>query len=161
MAAHFLHRMLHARHFPFFLLLVVSSISPGSGFVASTSRRSIQTKKMNGTDGRDITPRKNGDKNDGWSPAPRKQRRRKGGTSRSGANSGSGQSQGNQTTSHAWSGPPLFVEPLPSDATTSQFQPFLLLLAGLPGSGKSTFAKTLVEAMPYKVSSSLKEGLGY
>ena len=48
-----------------------------------------------------------------------------------------------------WNLPSLQYIPPPDDGL--QFEPFILLLVGMPGSGKSTFAKALVEAMPYKV----------
>ena len=48
-----------------------------------------------------------------------------------------------------WNLPSLQYIPPPDDGL--QFEPFMLLLVGMPGSGKSTFAKALVEAMPYKV----------
>lgn len=38
---------------------------------------------------------------------------------------------------------------MPNDVNT-QFEPFLLLLVGIPGSGKSTFASSLEEALPWK-----------
>jgi hypothetical protein len=76
---------------------------------------------------------------DGWAKVPQK-----GGRTNGAQNASSHQTE-------QWSGAPLAVEPIPQDPLNCQFQPFLLLLAGLPGSGKSTFARTLVEAMPYKV----------
>ena len=48
-----------------------------------------------------------------------------------------------------WKLPSVQYIPPPDD--DPQFEPFMLLLVGMPGSGKSTFAKALVEAMPYKV----------
>jgi predicted alpha/beta-fold hydrolase len=46
---------------------------------------------------------------------------------------------------------PIHVEFIPPTDITLQFQPFMILLCGLPGSGKSTFARALEQAMPYKV----------
>jgi hypothetical protein len=46
---------------------------------------------------------------------------------------------------------PIHVEFIPPTDTTLQFQSFMILLCGLPGSGKSTFARALEQAMPYKV----------
>jgi len=45
-----------------------------------------------------------------------------------------------------------WVEFLPPQIQQQQksFTPFLLLMVGIPGSGKSTFAKSLEKAMPYK-----------
>jgi len=59
-----------------------------------------------------------------------------------------------------WSGNPPVVEPIPQDDSNCQFEPFMLLLAGLPGCGKSTFARMLVEAMPYKVRMTISGKLG-
>ena len=50
-----------------------------------------------------------------------------------------------------WSAAPLMVEYIEPTPVNSNFEPFLLMLVGLPGSGKSTFAKALEYAMPYKV----------
>ena len=53
---------------------------------------------------------------------------------------------------NVWSStPPLPIEYLPPSGVSNNSRPYMLLLAGLPGSGKSTFARSLVEAMPYKV----------
>jgi predicted kinase len=52
-----------------------------------------------------------------------------------------------------WKLPSVKYIPPPPDGDP-QFEPFMLLLVGLPGSGKSTFAKALIEAMPYKVRES-------
>ena len=46
---------------------------------------------------------------------------------------------------------PFSVEYIHPTAKTLEFQQFMLLLCGIPGSGKSTFAKALERAMPYKV----------
>ena len=40
--------------------------------------------------------------------------------------------------------------PIPPTPSTTSFEPFMILLIGIPGSGKSTFASILSEAMPYK-----------
>lgn len=53
-----------------------------------------------------------------------------------------------------WSGSPLPIEYIPPESTNEPLQPFMILLAGLPGSGKSTFSRSLVDAMPYKVRKS-------
>jgi predicted alpha/beta-fold hydrolase len=46
---------------------------------------------------------------------------------------------------------PLSVEYIHPTDTTLKFQPFMILLCGIPGAGKSTFARALEQAMPYKV----------
>ena len=57
-----------------------------------------------------------------------------------------------EQSSHSdWSGPPVCIEPVPHTLSNSRFQPFMLLLVGLPGSGKSTFARALVEAINYLI----------
>lgn len=60
--------------------------------------------------------------------------------------------QHHQHGNDAWKEPLIQVEYIPPDSINSLFQPSMLLLAGLPGSGKSTFARCLVHAMPYKVT---------
>jgi predicted kinase len=47
----------------------------------------------------------------------------------------------------------------PTDQTTN-FDPFMLLMCGIPGSGKSTFSKSLETAMPYKYSRVNQDELG-
>lgn len=44
----------------------------------------------------------------------------------------------------------LEVELIPPTPENTAFTPFMVLLVGLPGSGKSTFAQALEGAMPYK-----------
>ena len=56
-----------------------------------------------------------------------------------------------QSSSSDWGKVPLQIEHIPPDETTTRFVPYMLLLAGLPGSGKTTFARSLLESMPYKV----------
>ncbi len=56
-----------------------------------------------------------------------------------------------ESSNEHWSGAPLCIEYIPPVSTNVSFQPSMLLLTGLPGSGKSTFARSLVDAMPYKV----------
>lgn len=60
--------------------------------------------------------------------------------------------------SDPWSGEPLQLERVPQDALNSQFQPYMLILVGLPGSGKSTFALALESAMPFKVRENAAHG---
>eukprot|EP00980_Cylindrotheca_fusiformis_P008186 scaffold1734_cov196-Cylindrotheca_fusiformis.AAC.8 len=45
---------------------------------------------------------------------------------------------------------PIEVEYIPPTPTTTNFKPFMIILVGIPGSGKSTFARLLTKAMPYK-----------
>ena len=71
---------------------------------------------------------------EGWSTVPSNSKKRR------------------QYRNHKWSEPPITIEYIPQDSCTVTFQPFFLLLAGLPGSGKSTFARALERAMPYKVN---------
>jgi predicted kinase len=49
-----------------------------------------------------------------------------------------------------WTSSPVMVEYIPPTPVTTYFEPFMILLVGLPGSGKSTFANLLAQAMPYK-----------
>lgn len=81
-----------------------------------------------------------------WSQ-PRVSRRRQGGA-------GLPRLHHHQQDNDAWKEPVIPIEYIPPDDVNTLFQPFMLLLAGIPGSGKSTFARCLVEAMPYKVTSS-------
>lgn len=67
-------------------------------------------------------------------------------------------SKGNQFSQ--WSSPPLMVEPIPPTPQTTNFTPFMILLMGLPGSGKSTFSNLLMEAMPYKFARVNQDQLG-
>ena len=46
---------------------------------------------------------------------------------------------------------PISIDFIPPTPATMKFKPFLLMLCGIPGSGKSTFAHALEKAMPYKV----------
>ena len=59
-----------------------------------------------------------------------------------------------------WSSPPLMVEPIPPSPQTTNFSPFMILLIGLPGSGKSTFSNLLMQAMPYKFARVNQDQLG-
>jgi predicted alpha/beta-fold hydrolase len=43
------------------------------------------------------------------------------------------------------------IDFIPPVSDPPNFQQFMLLLCGIPGSGKSTFARALERAMPYKV----------
>ena len=43
------------------------------------------------------------------------------------------------------------IDFIPPTSDPPNFQQFMLLLCGIPGSGKSTFARALERAMPYKV----------
>jgi predicted kinase len=45
---------------------------------------------------------------------------------------------------------PILIEPIPQTPQNIQFQPFMILLVGLPGSGKSTLSALLENTMPYK-----------
>jgi Mrp family chromosome partitioning ATPase len=69
---------------------------------------------------------------DGWATIPKKPVRRQ------------------QRRDPKWS-IPICVEYIPPTPSNSEFQQCMLLLVGLPGSGKSTFARALEQAMPYKV----------
>ena len=74
---------------------------------------------------------------------PRAQHRRRPGGSR----------MGNHQDNHdCWKEPLIQVDYIPPDSANTLFQPSMLLLVGLPGSGKSTFSRSLVQAMPYKVN---------
>jgi DNA polymerase III delta prime subunit len=75
----------------------------------------------------------NAKENDGWEPIPKKNNNRR------------------RQRNSAWSAP-LTVEFIPPTPSNLDFQQSMLLLVGLPGSGKSTFARALEQAMPYKVS---------
>lgn len=72
---------------------------------------------------------------------PRGPRQRKG---------GGPQNQHHQQENDNWNEPLMQIEYIPPDSENTVFQPSMLLLAGLPGSGKSTFARSIVQAMPYK-----------
>ncbi|CAJ1894937.1 unnamed protein product [Cylindrotheca closterium] len=87
------------------------------------------------------------DENDGWEAAPTK-------------NSKKRRNKRNQNSSPQWSSPPIMVEPIPPTPQTTNFSPFMILLIGLPGSGKSTFSNLLVEAMPYKFARINQDQLG-
>jgi predicted kinase len=50
----------------------------------------------------------------------------------------------------SWASSLPMVEPIPPTPDNSSYEPFLLLLMGLPGSGKSTFGSLLETTMPYK-----------
>ncbi|KAL3942371.1 MAG: hypothetical protein SGBAC_003437 [Bacillariaceae sp.] len=87
--------------------------------------------------------------NDGWAAAPTKnskKRRNKG--------------KRRNLSSPEWSSPPIMVEPIPPTSQTTSFSPFMILLIGLPGSGKSTFSNLLMEAMPYKFARINQDQLG-
>lgn len=58
--------------------------------------------------------------------------------------------QVNLAARHGLQLPWAYIPPTPSSLSFGQF---FLLLVGLPGSGKSTFARSLEETMPYKVRS--------
>ena len=53
-----------------------------------------------------------------------------------------------------------WVSYIPPTKQNSQFEPFMLLLCGIPGSGKSTFARSLQQAMPYKFVRINQDDLG-
>lgn len=82
---------------------------------------------------------------DGWESVPAKRRKEGGG-------------KGGKFAQ--WSSPPLMVEPIPPTPQTTSFSPFMILLIGLPGSGKSTFSNLLVQAMPYKFARVNQDQLG-
>jgi polynucleotide 5'-kinase involved in rRNA processing len=75
---------------------------------------------------------KNENKDDGWASIPKRTVRRQ------------------QRRDPKWS-IPICVEYISPTPSNSEFQQCMLLLVGLPGSGKSTFARALERAMPYKV----------
>ena len=77
--------------------------------------------------------------NDGWATIPSKQTQRN-----------DSQNTSTRTSWNASSTPPLVVEYIPPTPQNTQFQQSLILLIGLPGSGKSTFSRALEEGMPYK-----------
>lgn len=78
---------------------------------------------------------KNNNDDDGWASVPKK---------------GDSHKRQRDQQNDAWNVPPIMVEYIPPPSSL-EFEPFLLLLVGLPGSGKSTFASMLESAMPYKV----------
>jgi len=77
----------------------------------------------------------------GWETVPKANQRRRGNQRR--------RARKNPNSS-AWSSPPLTVEYIPPTPSNENFEQCLVLLVGLPGSGKSTFSRALEQAMPYK-----------
>ena len=53
-----------------------------------------------------------------------------------------------------------WISEIPPCHNNTQFRPFMLLLCGIPGAGKSTFAKSLQQAMPYKFVRINQDDLG-
>jgi len=90
------------------------------------------------------TEAKTGD--DGWNTVP------SGGDRRRNRPRRPVQASPSVTTGLSWSAVPLdlSLQALTLNDTTS-VRPYMLLLAGLPGSGKSTFSRSLLEAKPKKV----------
>jgi predicted kinase len=58
--------------------------------------------------------------------------------------------QRRQRSPPQWTSSPVMVEYIPPTPAMVGFEPFMILLVGLPGSGKSTFANLLAQTMPYK-----------
>lgn len=83
----------------------------------------------------------NNDDDDGWESVPQKQPRRKRNTPPE-------------------NGALPWVSYISPTAENSQYTPFMLLLCGIPGSGKSTFAKSLETSMPYKFVRVNQDDLG-
>ena len=86
----------------------------------------------------------NNDDDDGWESVPKKQPRRK----------NKPRDEQQDDGSLPWIS---FTPPTPEN---TQFAPFMLLLCGIPGCGKSTFAKSLQKAMPYKYVRINQDDLG-
>mmetsp|Transcript_27832 Transcript_27832/g.42397 ORF Transcript_27832/g.42397 Transcript_27832/m.42397 type:complete len:277 (+) Transcript_27832:3-833(+) len=83
------------------------------------------------------------DENDGWSTIPQKKNTKK---------KKKAQAQQQELMS-AWSTttvPPTDIPFIPPSSLQEEGEQFILILVGLPGSGKSTFARILEQAMPYK-----------
>jgi len=87
------------------------------------------------------------DSSDEWQAAPTKNSKRR------------GRNKGQSNPAH-WNSPPIMVESIPPSPFTENFSPFLILLIGLPGSGKSTFSTLLETAMPYKFARVSQDQLG-
>ena len=87
--------------------------------------------------------------NDGWESVPQKQPRRKRKTP-----------QETAATTGANSGALPWISYIFPTTENSQATPFMLLLCGIPGSGKSTFAKSLETSMPYKFVRINQDDLG-
>lgn len=99
------------------------------------------------------TKRSNMGDDDGWASVPTKQTRRKQHNYRA-------QEQQPQQQQVVDSDSLPWVSPIPPTAENSEFKPFVLLLCGVPGSGKSTFAKSLQHGMPFKYVRINQDDLG-
>ena len=61
-----------------------------------------------------------------------------------------GRSRGDDDQSSSWDEPPPpSIKYIPPTSTNGKYEPFMLMLVGVPGSGKSTFAESLVEGKPW------------
>ena len=56
--------------------------------------------------------------------------------------------------------PPPTIEYIPPNASNSTYTPFMLILVGVPGSGKSTFANSLVQGKPWMFVRINQDSLG-